>query len=78
MTNVIRHSRGAHCTLQFSKQADSWQICLRDDGNVDVLLEGNGLNGLRERLAALGGNLAIAYQQGVQACISVPVKEVNL
>jgi len=78
VTNVIRHSRGAHCTLQFTKQADSWQICLSDDGNVDALREGNGLSGLRERLAALGGSLAIAYQQGVQACISVPVKEVNI
>ena len=78
VTNVIRHSRGAHCTLQFTKQADSWQICLSDDGSIDALREGNGLSGLRERLAALGGNLAIAYQQGVQACISVPVKEVNI
>jgi len=78
VTNVIRHSRGTHCTLQFTRQADSWQICLSDDGNVDILHEGNGLSGLRERLAALGGNLAIAYQQGVQACISVPVKEVKI
>ena len=78
VTNVIRHSRGTHCTLQFTKQADSWQICLSDDGSIDALREGNGLSGLRERLAALGGNLAIAYQQGVQACISVPVKEVSI
>jgi two-component system sensor histidine kinase DesK len=51
ITNVVRHSRAASCTVRLS--ASSIEIV--DDGVGGTASAGNGLTGLRERVAAAGG-----------------------
>lgn len=75
VTNVIRHSKGDACQLIFQHQGNELQIQLYDNGNSTVLNEGNGLRGLRERLAALSGSLTLTVFNGVQATIIVPLSE---
>ncbi len=53
ITNVVRHSRAAHCTVTL---AERW-IEIVDDGRGGTAGAGNGLTGLRERLAAVGGTV---------------------
>jgi two-component system sensor histidine kinase DesK len=54
VTNVVRHSRASHCTIALGPR---W-IEIVDDGRGGTPGAGNGLSGLRERLAAVGGSVA--------------------
>ena len=53
LTNVIRHSRASSCAVRLSPS--SMEII--DDGIGAAAPAGNGLRGLRERVAAAGGTL---------------------
>ena len=53
VTNVVRHSRASHCTIRLGER---W-IEIVDDGRGGTAGAGNGLTGLRERLAAVGGTV---------------------
>lgn len=67
VTNVVRHSRAANCTVRLG--ADWIEVV--DDGSGPVVAGqpgrddagGNGLRGLRERVAAAGGTLTAASTQ---------------
>jgi len=65
LTNSARHG-GAH-TLQVEVRREGARIIVRaeDDGRVHLpLREGNGLAGMRERLASVGGTLALSATPG--------------
>jgi two-component system sensor histidine kinase DesK len=53
VTNVVRHSRAGHCRIEIGPR---W-LEIADDGRAGGVGAGNGLTGLRERLAAIGGTL---------------------
>ncbi|HYB26489.1 MAG TPA: histidine kinase [Solirubrobacteraceae bacterium] len=51
LTNVVRHARASACAIHLSPDA----IEIVDDGVGGPAANGNGLEGLRERVGALGG-----------------------
>ena len=54
ITNVIRHSGARHCTVVLGEN----EVEVRDDGRgAPTAAAGNGITGLRERAAALGGTV---------------------
>ena len=53
LTNVIRHARASSCAVRLSPSS----IEITDDGIGSAAPAGNGLRGLRERVAAAGGTL---------------------
>jgi len=53
LTNVIRHSRASWCAVRLSPSC----VEISDDGIGAAAPAGNGLRGLRERVAAAGGAL---------------------
>jgi two-component system sensor histidine kinase DesK len=58
VTNVIRHSRARHCRVLLGGVGACAHVDIVDDGAVHVATEaGSGLCGLRERVAAVGGQL---------------------
>jgi two-component system, NarL family, sensor histidine kinase DesK len=64
LTNVVRHARAHSCTVLLSRSA----VEIVDDGAGDPLPgglapAGNGLSGLRERVAAAGGTVDAGPQQ---------------
>lgn len=63
LTNAARHSGAAHVQVRLAWQAGGGlEIEIQDDGHCPVpLREGNGLGGMRERLAALGGRLELGH-----------------
>ncbi|WP_191842331.1 sensor histidine kinase [Catellatospora chokoriensis] len=64
-TNVIRHSGAGSCVIALSR-TDHWQLEVRDDGRgipADAS-PGNGLRGLAERLALVGGTLSTVDLSG--------------
>ena|SRR5438093_1089480 len=57
-TNVIRHSGAKHCQIVLCQTDDQLQVEVLNDGwRVVQQAAGNGLPGLQERLASIGGTL---------------------
>ncbi|HLZ24290.1 MAG TPA: sensor histidine kinase, partial [Ktedonobacterales bacterium] len=87
VTNVIRHSRAQHCTIRLSREADCARLEMRDDGHgaseaahgmasSGMGRHGNGLAGLRERVAALGGSCeakSCGEDGGFQLTVTLPL-----
>jgi signal transduction histidine kinase len=59
LTNIRRHAdRGATATVTIDYRPDALVIHVDDDGDVrDARPPGNGITGMRERAAALGGTV---------------------
>ena len=70
LTNVIRHSRASACAVRLSPSS----LEITDDGIGAAAPAGNGLRGLRERVAAAGGTLDAGPLQprGWQLRVRVP------
>jgi two-component system sensor histidine kinase DesK len=77
VTNVIRHSRGQHCQLRFVQQQQQLFVEVEDDGKLSAegaaFQAGNGLQGIQERLAALGGQCHTDLKRGFCQRISLPL-----
>jgi two-component system sensor histidine kinase DesK len=77
-TNVIRHSGAKHCHITLTRQAEQIQIEIQNDGwRVPQGPAGNGLRGLEERLAVMGGALdaqALAAA-GFRLLASIPIRQ---
>ena len=57
-TNVIRHSGAKHCKIRLGEKDGQLQVEVLNDGwRVVQRPAGNGLRGLEERLASIGGTL---------------------
>jgi len=57
VTNVIRHSGAATCSIRLTREAREASLEITDNGAVaEVSAPGNGLRGLQERVAARGGH----------------------
>ncbi|MFI6854320.1 sensor histidine kinase [Streptomyces sp. NPDC050416] len=60
LTNVVRHSGSRHARVRLAHDADVLRLQVDDDGpatGADAGGSGNGLAGMRERAAALGGTI---------------------
>ncbi|MAD73363.1 MAG: sensor histidine kinase [Rheinheimera sp.] len=75
VTNVMRHCKGDQCQLRFARLGNRLIISLDDNGHATELNEGNGIAGLRERLAAIGATLTLQLNNGVAATIELPLQE---
>jgi signal transduction histidine kinase len=65
ITNAVRHARARNLWLRI-EEGEGGKLVLKasDDGRgATEFAPGNGLNGMRERLAEIGGELAIRTQQ---------------
>ncbi|MFJ1970084.1 sensor histidine kinase [Streptomyces sp. NPDC087903] len=60
LTNVVRHSGSRHARVRVDHEGTALRLRIDDDGpatGADVGGSGNGLAGMRERAAALGGTI---------------------
>jgi signal transduction histidine kinase len=65
MTNSVRHARASNLWIRLSVSQDGLAMSARDDGRgVKEVRKGNGLLGMSERVAALGGKLEIESARG--------------
>lgn len=65
ITNVIRHAQASQCRVRFFIKNRHWHLIVEDDGVGWQGGYGNGLTGMRERLAAFAGSLRLsATKQG--------------
>ena len=58
LTNVVRHAGEARATVRVVRRPDALVVEVSDDGpGASRLEEGNGIRGMRERAASLGGTV---------------------
>ncbi|MEU3641947.1 histidine kinase [Lentzea sp. NPDC034063] len=58
-TNVLRHSHATWCMIDVAVAEEEVRMTVTNDGAEKPSSEGNGLRGLRERLAAVGGQVSV-------------------
>ena len=77
ITNTVRHASASHLWLKLEQDPDQIRLQARDDGRgCAVATPGNGLRGMRERLAAYGGRVDIitAPDQGFALNVQLPLE----
>lgn len=71
-TNIIRHSGASRSRIELSESSDGLTLTVSDDGRGGTPAPGTGLNGMKERLEALGGKLEIDGSAGLRLAASLP------
>ncbi|MEO1574190.1 MAG: sensor histidine kinase, partial [Pseudomonadota bacterium] len=71
-TNVIRHAGASECELTLQRADGEITLVIADNGQGFDGGEGQGMTGMRERLAVLGGTLHVAGHNGTTLTIRVP------
>jgi signal transduction histidine kinase len=67
LTNVLKHSKGAHADVLVRFEDASLQLEISDDGAASSANgdgDGHGLVGMRERVALYGGTLEAGPREG--------------
>jgi len=79
VTNVVRHAGATRCTVRLALEEGSAVLRVADDGDRlragDEVRVGNGLTGMRERAASLGGRLVVGVENGLRLELRLPVKD---
>jgi signal transduction histidine kinase len=71
LTNVLKHAEASHAEVTASATATALRIEVRDDGVGGADPHGNGMMGLQDRAAALGGSLTIESPAGGGTVLAV-------
>ncbi|SER75519.1 two-component system, NarL family, sensor histidine kinase DesK [Lentzea xinjiangensis] len=74
VTNVARHARARTCRIGVEARDGELRLVVADDGVGSRAPEGNGLTGMRERIAALGGLVRRTGSAGTTVTIAVPLR----
>jgi two-component system sensor histidine kinase DesK len=77
VTNILRHADAKRCEVSV-KLHDGILVChIRDDGSkldsLQALEQGNGLRGMQERVASLGGQLRVEVARGLSLELRLPM-----
>jgi two-component system sensor histidine kinase DesK len=75
VTNVVRHAGARRCSVSLALEQGQAVLRIADDGQARDAVEirhGNGLSGMRERVASVGGRLAVRAHAGLELELRVP------
>jgi PAS domain S-box-containing protein len=80
LTNVVKHARATNATVAARLEADTLTVEVHDDGIGGVRPQGSGLQGLRDRLAALDGQLRVESPAagGTVIAATIPVSSTEV
>jgi two-component system, NarL family, sensor histidine kinase DesK len=73
VTNVLRHAHAERCGITLRETGGVFQLEIRDDGRGGTHQEGMGMRGIRERVAAIGGEVSWSTGLGTVLTIVVPI-----
>jgi two-component system sensor histidine kinase DesK len=76
ITNIARHARATQARVSIVVVDQVLRLCVEDNGRGGIGSNGNGLNGMCERVSALGGTLEVdsPARRGTRLHISVPLR----
>lgn len=72
VTNVIRHAHAQRCRMSLRRSNGACRLEVRDDGRGGIHSEGMGMRGIRERIAALGGEVSWS-EPGTTMIVTLPL-----
>ncbi|HET6631286.1 MAG TPA: sensor histidine kinase [Rhodanobacteraceae bacterium] len=74
-TNIARHANASRASIDVACRGDEVIVRITDNGRGGIRSDGNGLTGMRERLHAVGGVLAIdsVRGKGTALTMNIPV-----
>lgn len=76
VTNIVRHARATECRLVLAGAGGRWSLEVQDNGSQSTVheqfREGSGLRGMRERVEALGGTVALNAAAGMRVLVELP------
>jgi two-component system sensor histidine kinase DesK len=75
LTNTLRHANATQSWIQIGRDGQGIALSVRDNGRTapPLVREGNGLTGLRERVAQLNGSLTLTTDsEGVALSVWLP------
>jgi len=74
VTNIHRHARASEARIEISSEDGQFRMRISDNGCGGLAAHGNGVSGMRERVRALGGTLAIDSppRRGTTITVVVP------
>jgi two-component system sensor histidine kinase DesK len=75
VTNVVRHARAKNVRVQLRGDTGAYCLEILDDGIGGTSCDGNGLAGMRERVAAYGGSVSRDGADGTCLAVSIPSGE---
>lgn len=73
VTNIQRHARAKTASITIGQQDHRVHMLVSDDGRGGAVTPGNGLQGMRERIEALGGRLLLQARDGLQLHVELPL-----
>ncbi|MEO3944626.1 sensor histidine kinase [Gorillibacterium sp. CAU 1737] len=78
VTNIVKHSRATRCLIQVSAESAQATLLVEDDGigfDPGEGGTGNGLTGMKERLALIDGTFHLEHRdgKGVKLRVSIPI-----
>lgn len=74
LTNSVRHSEADNVWVRVRQTESGLEAEIHDDGRgAPVVTPGNGFTGMRERVEALGGTVALDGRDGFRVAITVPL-----
>ena len=76
LTNVLRHSNATQCRIALAQFYNEFFLTIEDNGHSNKeITPGNGLNGMRERLAEFSGEVSWQQQEnGFLVQVRLPVE----
>jgi two-component system sensor histidine kinase DesK len=74
VTNIVRHAEASRCDIKIEQARDGHIVLeLSDDGKGTTPREGNGLRGMRARLAEVAGSLTLTSGRGTLIRAEIPL-----
>jgi len=71
VTNIQRHARATRAQVTLARAGKQALLSIADDGRGGAIVPGNGLAGMRERLAAIGAHLRVDSERGRGTTLTV-------
>ena len=71
VTNIQRHARATRAQVTLSRAGRQALLSIADNGRGGAIVPGNGLSGMRERLAAIGAELRVDSERGRGTTLTV-------
>lgn len=76
VNNVVRHSKATECKITIKQKSDVIQLTVLDNGigisNMNRKPSSNGLNGMKERVEFVNGDLEISEENGTLVKVTLP------
>ena len=72
VTNILRHAAARVCRIRLSEDNGGLRLEISDDGRGTIRPDGSGVQGMRARIEALGGEFSIEHDRGVRLVARIP------